>query len=57
MADKSRAEYFRERRKTYMQFGVNIERTLVEKLDKHLKSEGKTRTEWLREKILEELGE
>lgn len=56
MADKSRAEYFRERRKTVMQFGANIERSLVEELDRHLKEKGMSRTQWLRAKILEELG-
>lgn len=55
MAQKSRAEYFRERRKSIKQFSVNLERPLIENLEKHLEEKGITRTEWLKQKISEEL--
>ena len=56
MTEKSRAEYFRERRKTIVQFNVSIPKekhdVLVEKLNK----ENTTKTKWLLKKIDEELG-
>lgn len=57
MSDTSRAEYFRERRKLMKQFCVNLDRPLIEKLEKHLEEKGITRTDWLKQKISEELGE
>ena len=57
MAQDSRAEYFRERRKTMKQLVFMIDREKAEALDAKLEKEGKGRTEWLREKIDEELGE
>ena len=53
LADKSRAEYFRERRKT---FNVMLKREKVEALEAKLKAEGRTKAEWLDEKVDEELG-
>lgn len=55
MAQPSRAEYFRERRKSIKQFSVNLDRPLIERLEKHLEEKGITRTEWLKQKISEEL--
>lgn len=55
VAEKSRADYFRERRKTYKQFIVNLDRTTIDELDKKLKAQGLTRTDWLKRKIAEEL--
>lgn len=55
MAQESRAEYFRERRKVMKQFCVNLDRPLIERLEKHLEEKGITRTEWLKQKISEEL--
>ncbi len=52
---KSRAEYFRERRKKKKQISFILEREKIEKLDKKLEEKNQTRTEWLREKIDEEI--
>ena len=57
LADKSRAEYFRERRKTMKSFNVMLKREKVEALEAKLKAEGRTKAEWLDEKVDEELGE
>lgn len=56
VAEKSRAEYFRKRRETRKQFMVLLDKELLDEFDKKVKSMGKTRAEWLREKIAEELG-
>ena len=56
MTAESRAEYFRERRKTMKQLVFMIEREKAEALDKKLEQQEKGRTQWLREKIDEELG-
>ena len=56
MTSESRAEYFRERRKTMKQLVFMIEREKAEALDKKLEQQEKGRTQWLREKIDEELG-
>ena len=42
MAQESRAEYFRERRKNKKQFSVLSNRELVESLEAKLKEQGKT---------------
>lgn len=57
MANESRAEYFRERRKTMKQFNVMLKREKIEALEEKIKSQGKTKVEWLNKKIDEELGE
>lgn len=58
MADgKSRAEYFRDRRKKLKQIVFMVEPEKVEKLDKRLKDRGETRTDWFRRKVKEEIGE
>ena len=57
MADKSRADYFRQRRETRKHFGVLIDRRKAEAIEQKLAEEGKTKTAWLEEKIDEELGE
>lgn len=56
MADKSRAEYYRKRRETRKQFMVLMDKEKLEAFDQKLKSIGKSRAEWLREKVEEELG-
>lgn len=56
MADKSRADYFRKRRETRKQFAVLMDKALLDELDQKLKNEGRTRVEWLLEKVSEELG-
>lgn len=55
MADKSRAEYFRERRKTMKQINVMLKRDKVEALEEKLRNMGKTKAAWLEEKVDEEL--
>ena len=57
VVEKSRAEYFRERRKTVKHFTVNLPVSTIEALDNRLKKQNKTRTAWVLEKINEELGE
>ena len=55
MASKSRAEYFRERRKTMKQFCILSKRERVEALEAKLKEQGKTKVQWFEEKADEEL--
>lgn len=55
MANKSRAEYFRERRKIMKQFNVMLKRDKVEALEEKLRNMGKTKAAWLEEKVDEEL--
>ncbi len=52
---KSRAEYFKERRKKLKDFGVLIDREKLETLERKLKSENTTKTKWLNDKIDDEL--
>lgn len=56
VATESRAEYFRERRKTKKQFSVLSNRERVEALEAKLKKQGKTKVQWFEEKADEELG-
>lgn len=56
MAEKSRAEYFRERRKAKKQLVFMVDRDKAEALDKKLEQKGEGRTEWFRRKLDEELG-
>ena len=55
MASKSRAEYFRERRKTMKQCCILPKRERVEALEAKLKEQGKTKVQWFEEKADEEL--
>lgn len=55
ITDQSRADYFKERRKTIGQFSVSINKEKLLKLDEALKSKRKTKTAWLNEKIDEEI--
>ena len=52
---KSRAEYMRNRRKGSKPFYVEIEESKMEKFEKKLEDNSKTKKEWLNEKIDEEL--
>lgn len=56
MARESRAEYFRERRKTKKQFSVLSSRERVEALEARLQEQGKTKVQWFEEKADEEIG-
>lgn len=53
--NKSRADYFKERRKTSRNFSVEVDREKFERLEEKLKAQKKTKTKWLNEKIDEEL--
>ena len=55
LPDKSRADYFKERRKTIGQFSVSVKREKLTAHDEKLKEKGQTKTEWLNEKIDEEI--
>lgn len=52
--NRSRAEYFRERRKTRKAFNVLLPKEKYDDIDNTLKKKKKTKTEWLIEKIDEE---
>ena len=53
--NKSRASYFKERRKQRKAFYVEIDREKMEKFEENLSSKSKTKKGWLNEKIDEEL--
>jgi hypothetical protein len=53
--DKSRADYFKERRKNTKAFNVEIEREKMEKFENKLSEQNKSKKKWLDEKIDEEL--
>lgn len=55
VAGKSRAEYFRERRKAMKQLVFMVDREKAEALDRKLAERGEGRTEWFRKKLDEEL--
>ena len=55
MAEKSRAEYFRERRKKLRQWTFLVDNEKADALDRKLAEQGRTRTEWFREKLDEEI--
>lgn len=56
MPPESRAEYYRKRRETIGQFSVPISREKLDALTKKLKEQNKNKTQWLNEKVEEELG-
>lgn len=55
MSPSNRAEYFRKRRETIGQFNVPLSREKLEALSEKLEQQGKTKTQWLNEKVDEEL--
>lgn len=55
MTEKSRAEYFRELRKTKKQLVFLVDKDKAEALDKKLSERGEGRTEWFRRVLDEEL--
>lgn len=57
MAEKSRAEYFRELRKAKKQLVFMVDKEKAEALDRKLAQKGENRTEWFRKKLDEELSE
>lgn len=56
MAPSSRAEYFRKRRESIAQLNVAVSKEKLTALEKKLESKGQTKTQWVNEKIDEELG-
>ncbi len=57
MAPESRAEYFRKRRETIGQLNVAVSKERLNALEEKLKRKGKTKTQWVNEKIDEELSQ
>ena len=55
MKEKSRANYFKERRKSTKAFYVEVEKEKMEKFEDNLNSKSKSKKEWLIEKIEEEI--
>ena len=56
MAPSNSPEYYRKRRETIGQFSVSVSREKLSALTKKLEDQKKTKTQWLNEKIAEELG-
>ncbi len=57
VAEKSRAEYFRQRRESKKSFSVLLEREKAEKFEQRLEEMNKTKAEWLNEKIDQEINQ
>lgn len=57
ISPKSRADYFKERRKKTRNFSVEVDREKFDRLEEKLSKKEKTKTQWLNEKIDEELKE
>jgi hypothetical protein len=55
VSPESRAEYYRKRRETVGQFSVPLSREKLAALTEKLKEQSKTKTQWLNEKVDEEL--
>lgn len=56
MAQESRAEYMKDRRANFKAFHVEVEKERMKRLEDRLNQQGKTKKQWLDEKIDEELG-
>lgn len=55
MSPSNSAEYYRKRRETIGQFSVPVTREKLKALSEKLEAQHKTKTQWLNEKIDEEL--
>ena len=55
IAEKSRADYFKERRENFKAFHVEVERKKMERFEEQLAKKGKIKKEGLDEKIDDEL--
>ena len=55
IAEKSRADYMKARREKQKTFSVAVDREKMLRLEKKISEQGKTKSEWLNEKIDEEL--
>ena len=56
MAPSNSPEYYRKRRETIGQFSVPLSREKLNALTERLSEQNKTKTQWLNEKVDEELG-
>uniref|UniRef100_UPI00402745A2 hypothetical protein n=1 Tax=Lachnospira sp. TaxID=2049031 RepID=UPI00402745A2 len=56
IAPKSRADYFKERRKKTRNFSVELDKEKFEKLEEKLSEKGLTKTKWFNDKVDEEIG-
>lgn len=56
MSPSNKAGYMKKYRETVGQFSVSVSRDKLNALTEKLKSQNKTKTQWLNEKIDEELG-
>lgn len=56
MPPESRAEYFRKRRESVGQLNVSVPKEKLNELEKKLSEKGQTKTQWVNEKIDEEIG-
>lgn len=56
MSPSNSAEYTKKYRETIGQFSVPLSREKLNALTEKLKAQNKTKTQWLREKVDEELG-
>ncbi len=56
MPPSNSAEYTKKYRETIGQFSVPLSREKLKALTEKLKAQNKTKTQWLREKVDEELG-
>ena len=57
MSPSNSPEYYRKRRETIGQFSVSLSREKLNALTEKLKQQNKTKTQWLNEKVDEELRE
>ena len=55
MAEKSRADYFKKRRESRKSFSVLLDKKKAEKFEERLEIINKTKSQWLNDKIDEEL--
>lgn len=55
MAEKSRAEYYRERRKKLRQLVFMVENEKADALDRKLAGKGISRTQWFRKVLDDEI--
>jgi hypothetical protein len=56
LSPSNSAEYYRKRRETIGQFSIPLSREKLNALTEKLKAQNKTKTQWLNEKVDEELG-
>lgn len=55
MCAKSRTDYFKKYRNSKKYFSVLLKKEKIEKLEKRLEEQNKTKAEWLNEKVDEEI--